>query len=88
MSDQFISMKQMRENFPEYKAGLEQGKTYTIIYRSKPLARLTPISSGPKYTKEDIEKVRKLAGGVSGGKDLTPEKLNKLIDDSYEDVLS
>lgn len=88
MSDQFISMKQMRENFPEYKAGLEQGKTYTIIYRSKPLARLTPISSGPTYTKKDIEKVRTLAGGVSGGKDLTPEKLNKLIDESYEDMLS
>lgn len=78
----------MRENFPEYKAGLERGKTYTIIYRSKPLARLTPISSGPKYTKEDREKVRKLAGKVQGGKDLTPEKLNKLIDESYEDVLS
>ncbi len=77
----------MRENFPEYKAGLEQGKTYTIIYRSKPLARLTPISSGPKYTKEDIEKVQKLAGGITLSRDYSPQELNDIIDESYEDEM-
>ena len=81
----------MRENFAEYKAGLERGQSYIIIYRSKPLARLEPIESNQKRSQSDIKKsiemVEKLAGGIEGGKDLTPEKLNEFIDQSYDEVL-
>lgn len=89
MSDQLVSMKELRENFSRYKAGLERGESYTIIYRSKPLARLTPPKKQP--TTDDIQKnvemVDKLAGGIDAGEDVTPKIMNDWYEESYDEVL-
>ncbi|MBD3279502.1 MAG: hypothetical protein GF390_02195 [Candidatus Pacebacteria bacterium] len=39
---QIISMKELRENFTPIKKGLRKGKSYLLIYRSKPLAKIIP----------------------------------------------
>lgn len=38
-----ISVKELRMNFPKIKKELEQGIKFVIIYRSKPIADLSPI---------------------------------------------
>lgn len=39
-----ISVKELRMNFPAIRKKLEKGERFTIIYRSKPLAELMPVS--------------------------------------------
>ena len=38
-----ISVKELRMNFPKIKKELDKGVKFVVIYRSKPLANLTPI---------------------------------------------
>ncbi len=38
-----ISVKELRMNFPKIKKELDNGVKFVIIYRSKPLAELSPI---------------------------------------------
>ncbi len=38
-----ISMKQLREEFTPIKKGLQKGKSYLLMYRSKPLCTLNPF---------------------------------------------
>ena len=38
-----ISVKELRMNFPKIRKLLEEGTTFHIIYRSKPIAKLGPI---------------------------------------------
>lgn len=38
-----ISVKELRMNFPKIKKELDNGVSFVVIYRSKPLANLTPI---------------------------------------------
>lgn len=93
-----ISMKQLRENFGALKADLEAGESFLLMYRSQPLAKLQPItqkklkkleSSAAREAriKRNIAKVKRLAGGLHLGKDLTPEKINQINDAQYERLL-
>ncbi|MGD9129689.1 MAG: hypothetical protein PVJ09_04345 [Candidatus Woesebacteria bacterium] len=41
-----VSMKQFRENFGPIRKGLKRGKQYLLLYRSKPLAMITPYKKG------------------------------------------
>ncbi|MFH1218808.1 MAG: hypothetical protein V1679_03130 [Candidatus Peregrinibacteria bacterium] len=38
-----ISVKQLRMNFPKIRMELKKGAKFTIIYRSLPIATLTPL---------------------------------------------
>ena len=56
-----ISVKELRENLPFVRRQLIKGNTFLIIYKSKPIAKLTPISDIPDFkeaTDEEIEKSR------------------------------
>jgi antitoxin (DNA-binding transcriptional repressor) of toxin-antitoxin stability system len=82
MSDQTISTKELREELPKIRAGLARGNHYTLIYRSKPIARLEPV---PKETPQNL----KIVGGgfrlqEKAGHPLTPEYLNKLAEGKFE----
>lgn len=94
MSINMVSTKQLRENFWEIKEGIERGLSYILIYRSQPLAKITPIEKkGPLYsrkadnkaTEAKLRQVEKLAGGFKFGKGLTPEEINRVIEKQYED---
>ncbi len=57
------------------------------------MAEIKPVKKRPsvkKINKEEIikknvELVKKLSGGLNLGKGLTPEQINKLIDQGYEE---
>jgi len=90
-----VSVKQLRENFGQVKEGIESGLTYLLIYRSQPLAEIRPVEQVGKIefnqkekTKENAKKVKSLAGGLRLGKGLTPGQMNKLYDQTYENLLS
>ncbi len=44
---QIISMKQLREHFEPIREGLENGESYLLMYRSKPLGTLLPYEQDP-----------------------------------------
>lgn len=46
-----ISMKELRENFPEIRDELKTGVSFTLIYHSKPLAEIKPMNVVPKTKK-------------------------------------
>lgn len=95
MNIQLISVKQLRENLPQIREGLKKEKTYLLIYRSQALARLEPVGSDFGLglekifpLKTDSGLVERLAGGLKLGKNLTPAKINQILDQRYEEVLS
>ena len=86
MNINIISVKELRENFPVIRKGLKEKRVYLLVYRSKPLAKLLPfdfeeesesVQGKPEFS------VKKLAGGLKLGKDLTPKKINKLLQEKY-----
>lgn len=86
-----ISMKQLREDFSAVKQRLQAGEKLLLIYRSQPLAEIKPVKKMKKRTpkrKNYSKEIEKLAGGFKLGKDLTPEKLNKIYDKQYKEMLS
>ncbi len=52
MEPNTISVKQLRNNFPAVLKALEKGLSYTLIYRSKPVAQLKPISNSHQGLKD------------------------------------
>ncbi len=87
-----ISVKQLRENFGALKAELEAGESFLLMYRSQPLAELKPVkqttlASSKKKIQRKLRQIRKIAGGLHLGKDLTPEKINELNDQIYDQLL-
>ena len=94
MRIQIISVKQLRENLPQIRKGLLKNKTYLLVYRSQPFARLEPVGEEVEWKTEEVLSkklnltlVDKLAGGLKLGKDLTPAKINQILDQRYGKVL-
>lgn len=44
MQAQAISVKYLRENFSLVRQSLKNGRSFLLIYRSEPIARLEPVS--------------------------------------------
>lgn len=55
MQLQTISVKELRTNMPKIIKALEKGTSYTLLYRSKAVARIDPISSSHEGLKKLIE---------------------------------
>ncbi len=84
-----ISVKELRMNFPKIKKELDRGVNFVVIYRSKPLANLTPIKlyskpfgditgkayNFPKTMKEWLKDWDKHAFTLNGGKKFDAVKL-------------
>lgn len=51
MQTQTISVKQLRTEFPKIVKSLKKGTDYTLIYRSKPIAKIEPIRSSQEGLK-------------------------------------
>jgi hypothetical protein len=83
MNMRTISTKELRDEMPRIRAGLAKGNQYTVIYRSKPIAHLEPITSH-----EPGAPVRVKGGTLRlqaySSKPLTPEYLNELAAKKYE----
>lgn len=90
-----ISVKQLRENFGALKTELEEGESFLLMYRSRPLAELNPVKQKKLHVSKtqvakNLKLMKKLAGGIRLGKwakQVTPERINKLLDERYEKML-
>ena len=51
MNLQPISVKDLRENFPKVREELNNGFSYLLIYRSKPIAEIRPLLKNEKNNK-------------------------------------
>jgi len=51
MQTQTISVKELRTNLPQIINSLKKGNDYTLIYRSKPVAEIRPVSSSHEALK-------------------------------------
>lgn len=49
-----ISVKKLREHFPQVRRGLARGMHYTLIHRSKPIGELIPLSNSVKDEKDSF----------------------------------
>lgn len=61
MQLQTISVKELRTNLPKIIKSLEKGISYTLLYRSKAVAQINPISSSQEGLRKLIELAPKLS---------------------------
>ena len=89
-------MKQLREDFSSVKEKLDKGEELMLIYRSQPLAQISPFSKISRKNKmkrkkssrikKNLDLIKKLSGGFKLG-DWNPEELNRTYDKQYEEML-
>lgn len=94
-----LSIKELRMNFPKVRKKLNKGVQFTLIYRSMPIAILSPLKSYskpfeddprseinddlPKDMKDFIKNIDKYAFRTDRQFDAA-EEISKDRDDSYE----
>lgn len=49
-----LSVKELRMNFPNVRKKLNKGVQFTLIYRSRPIAILSPLESYSKPFEDDL----------------------------------
>ena len=56
----FVSLKELRENFPEYIDAVHKGQSFTVMKRSKPIFQINPIDDeGDWETVVDFTEIHK-----------------------------
>ncbi len=48
-STEYVSLKELRENFPKYTAAVAKGRSFTVLKRSRPVFRITPVADEGKW---------------------------------------
>ena len=96
MQQQEISVKELRETFPEVREGLARGQEFTLTYRKRHIATINPKRiKARKKTKEEqikehLRKINKFAGTLDLGKGkikLSAEDMDKITDEQYGEVM-
>ncbi len=73
-----ISTNELRLNFGRLLNALKQGRSLTLTYRNKPLARIIPLKDERLLSEDDpIYRLYELAEPI--GAPLTNEEMDKLI---------
>lgn len=89
MAPQIISVKELRQKFPEVRKRLEKGQSFIIVHRSKELADLVPRVSRLFGRKKTGLKMADLAGSLhiskNIGKKLTADYINEISEEMYEE---
>lgn len=75
MNPQTISTKQLREDFSSVKAAMDAGQTLLLLYRSKPLAKISPAVQ-PKIKQRSFSQ-RQLNQWITDDK-LTPAQQKQI----------
>lgn len=94
--EEYITVSQLRQNLPFIQKQIqEDGVTYIVINKSVPFAILSPIKPNKlsKKTKsqavQETEKILDKFGKLSKFKNnITPDEINKMIDEGYDELLS
>jgi prevent-host-death family protein len=78
MKESEISTNELRLNFDRVLKAVKQGRSLTLTYRNKPLARIVPLKDEQLLSEDDpIYRMYELAEPV--GAPLTNEEMDKLI---------
>ena len=87
-------MSQLRENFGQVKQMLAMGEELLLVYRSQPLAKISPIKAKrptavqqADLTKISANFLEKLFKPIPLGGNWTPKKLKRVYDQQYEKML-
>jgi prevent-host-death family protein len=73
-----ISTNELRLKFDRVLKAMKQGRTLTLTYRNKPLARIVPLKEERSLSEDDpIYRMYELAQPV--GAPLTNDEMDKLI---------
>lgn len=90
LTQRLLPLTVLRRNAGEVLEKLQLVGSYILTKDGKPIAKLSSLTKN-KFSERDIEKdlkkLRKLAGGFHLGGNLSPQKINKLLDDRYEKML-
>jgi antitoxin (DNA-binding transcriptional repressor) of toxin-antitoxin stability system len=49
IDDNTVSLKELREQFPRYIAAIKSGKSFTVIKRSQPIFKITPVTDDGEW---------------------------------------
>lgn len=44
-----VSLKQLREQFPKYIEAIDNGQSFTVLKRSKPIFQIGPVSDSGQW---------------------------------------
>jgi prevent-host-death family protein len=78
MRESEISTNELRLNFDRVLKAVKQGRSLTLTYRNKPLARIVPLKDEQLLSEDDpIYRMYELAEPI--GVPLTNEEMDKLI---------
>ncbi|MDO8649862.1 MAG: type II toxin-antitoxin system prevent-host-death family antitoxin [Candidatus Berkelbacteria bacterium] len=66
MTDKIIGVKELRENIDKYAAQVKAGRSITVVKRSEPLFRLTPVDDDDDANWETMIDFRKFPGYENG----------------------
>lgn len=61
--DNIVNLKELRENMAKYAKRVEQGDSFIVMKRSKPLFRISPVNEEGWETVIDFTQFKK--GGIS-----------------------
>ena len=64
--DNFIGLKELRENLGHYEKKIKAGNSFTVMKRSTPIFTIGPVEEGGWETVIDFTKFRK--GGILAAK--------------------
>lgn len=70
-----LSVKKLRENFPFIRNELKKGKTFLIIYKSEPIAQLTPVEDLANLEEANDKDIENAAVSDVDEDFLTPEEI-------------
>ena len=61
--DKIVGVKELREKLPAYIKKIKAGKSFTVVKRSKPVFKISPLDEGDAWEEVvDFTRIRK--GGV------------------------
>jgi prevent-host-death family protein len=62
--DKIIGLKELRENTEKYITEVEKGKSFTVVRKSKPVFKLTPIDEEESGWETVIDFTKYRKGGM------------------------
>lgn len=69
MTDKIIGVKELRENIDKYAAQVKAGRFITVVKRSEPLFRLTPVDDDESgWESFDLTKIKGYENGMPASK--------------------
>ena len=84
-----IPLTDLRRHAGKIFNQLPQLKLFIILKDGRPVGKITPMEESlPKSSlKDDLKKIRQLAGGFRLGINLTPKQMNEDYDKMYDQML-